>query len=661
MKDDRVLPAIPVQIAVLKNQLRQGLSAGSRAFWWPVLPSCSPTSAVVSSDPDIPGCAERLAGILKEPLLDYKAMETIYQHESPSELLESTLRNLSYVLVNTSKTSSYGLVYFSSLLRIFVHVIKRVDIVCWMANTILDEPKRFGKYDYVGNFAAINTFKEMVKSYCPKTFSILHGMGALEDKYLNLIFANFFVEILPPSVVYSIIDAFLLEGDKVLYRYALAIIAAYKKFIKAGDFTSAKDFWITVKADSTSYAMDRSEALLAKVLNVEEFLPVVDPFILHEHCLHSTLHSQVSLSSWAFDRHRSAFQRAMRPMPISRQTIQKTLETQERSAPPPPPPGSAAVGGLSRRNSLSTGSAAQQRKSVSEAVLEEQSPGKGQSLSRKSSLRASLSRPSIGGALDESTPAIIPEKLNLLDSANLPRAAVEKVLAVLPELWRGSSATAWELVFSTQRHGWDLSSLYACLDGIKKPLLLLFHPIQQEREVTVGVTFQGPLRPAAGVVQGEGRSTLLFTAISPSRSPATESAAGEVAVTAYPWIGTKEPEDIENLRRMTESGEVSGEVLAALQHFCVATKSAILFGASIEHSCAALRIDAHNTGSITLGPSDTFNNPSLCSTWREGNGAIAEDGEQEKEQEEEEEEGIASIVKEVKIDTIEVFALMSPL
>lgn len=111
------------------------------------------------------------------------------------------------------------------------------------------------------------------------------------------------------------------------------------------------------------------------------------------------------------------------------------------------------------------------------------------------------------------------------------------------------------------------------------------------------------------------------------------------------------------MRRDTESGEVPGEVLAALQHFCVATKSEIVFGASLEHSCAALRIDAHNMGSITLGPSDTFNNPSLCSTWSQSNCATAGNGEQEPE----EEETIASIVKEVKIDTIEIFALMSPL
>jgi hypothetical protein len=68
----------------------------------------------------------------------------------------------------------------------------------------------------------------MVKAYLPKTYLSLTTIGALDEKYLNLMFVDFFVEILPENLVLRIVDAYLLEGVKVLYRFGLGLIKGYK-------------------------------------------------------------------------------------------------------------------------------------------------------------------------------------------------------------------------------------------------------------------------------------------------------------------------------------------------------------------------------------------------------------------------------------------------
>jgi len=64
----------------------------------------------------------------------------------------------------------------------------------------------------------------MLRNYLPKTYLSLTTIGALDEKYLNLMFKDFFTEILPENLVLRIVDAYLLEGVKVLYRFGLGLI-----------------------------------------------------------------------------------------------------------------------------------------------------------------------------------------------------------------------------------------------------------------------------------------------------------------------------------------------------------------------------------------------------------------------------------------------------
>ena len=146
----------------------------------------------------------------------------------------------------------------------------------------------------------------MVKAYLPKTYLSLTTIGALDERYLNLMFVDFFVEILPENLVLRIVDAYLLEGVKVLYRFGLGLIkgyatspisdidsiscgvvwcggshSRYKSLIKTGKYETAKDFWVSVKADAISIALSNDETLLFKTLGLPESLPAVDPFLIY--------------------------------------------------------------------------------------------------------------------------------------------------------------------------------------------------------------------------------------------------------------------------------------------------------------------------------------------------------------------------------------------
>jgi hypothetical protein len=47
----------------------------------------------------------------------------------------------------------------------------------------------------------------------PKTHASLKTIGALEDKYLSVLFVDFFAEICPPHLLLPLLDSYLFEGE----------------------------------------------------------------------------------------------------------------------------------------------------------------------------------------------------------------------------------------------------------------------------------------------------------------------------------------------------------------------------------------------------------------------------------------------------------------
>ena len=65
---------------------------------------------------------------------------------------------------------------------------------------------RTGEY-----LSKIHVFRETLRNFMPKTFACMEALRALEPKFLNLIFMDFFKTLLPRMTVLRIVDSYLLE------------------------------------------------------------------------------------------------------------------------------------------------------------------------------------------------------------------------------------------------------------------------------------------------------------------------------------------------------------------------------------------------------------------------------------------------------------------
>lgn len=155
-------------------------------------------------------------------------MEALYGDSNASEQLELINRNLIYLLQNNSKLQPNAVHFVLVILKIITVIIHRVDISYLMASNLLSSSRTHGSFSFGGLYAYHHTFRDLLQQFMPKTYTVLHSLGALDDKYLSMCFTALFVELLPPSTVYQILDAYLLEGKKILFRYALALVASYK-------------------------------------------------------------------------------------------------------------------------------------------------------------------------------------------------------------------------------------------------------------------------------------------------------------------------------------------------------------------------------------------------------------------------------------------------
>lgn len=109
----------------------------------------------------------------------------------------------------------------------------------------------------------IFSFQDLVEVVMPATYRCLMALKALTDEHLNNIFVGLFFSLLPREQAYRILDSFLLEGGKILYRYGTALISLFKTKIKAGRYRSGEHFWSDVAATchSDSFNFDELHCL----------------------------------------------------------------------------------------------------------------------------------------------------------------------------------------------------------------------------------------------------------------------------------------------------------------------------------------------------------------------------------------------------------------
>lgn len=356
---------VPIEYAALKQTCREGLRfAETRQYWWPMLPALhkyidgatadSDLSALIVTDrPDITKVAEALSVEQAEPLLDHVSMSK-YQPTDEVELIDSVSKNLCYFLKNKKGVDT---TFLNPLIRLIVKEMRRIDLTYLIIQDILDRPTKFVEPTYEGIFIVNSTFREMLKEYMPQTAVSLSRIGALDDGYLNMMFVDLFVELLPEQQVLRIVDCYLLEGIKVLYRYGLALIKGYKDFIKGDKYETAKDFWVAIKADAIAVSSSFEIPLLFKVIGTEEYLPSVDPFLVYSSSKNKQFTQDNTVTTFAFEEDRSGLAKMARPMPIAQgriDTLRAAAKEKFVSANPPGSPLNSPTKGGGGGDNLST-------------------------------------------------------------------------------------------------------------------------------------------------------------------------------------------------------------------------------------------------------------------------------------------------------------------
>lgn len=292
------------------------------------------------------------------------------------------------------------------------------------------------------------TFQEMLRLFIPQTFASLTSIHALEVDFTRLMFEDYFVEILPPSILYLMMDAYMVEGVKILYRYAIALVCSYKGEIKANTFADGSSFWSRVKHDAVHLSSQESDqSMLVDRLGLFHRLPPTS----------SSAHTSVrmdkeKMSVIAFDSSRSIVEKTLRPMPISQNFIeqQHALHTKRFTQQPP-----------TQRTTTATSATSH----------------------KPTSSHVSIS----------------------LESDYLSEIQIQKLGQALPKPIQ--TTLHWKLAYSANRDGWDMLSIYSQTKGCY-PCIMLFY-LAGEDGVVLGAIHANELAPT-GQIKGYGRINAVF-------------------------------------------------------------------------------------------------------------------------------------------------------
>ena len=109
----------------------------------------------------------------------------------------------------------------------------------------------------------IFSFQDLVEVVMPATYCCLMEIKALTDEYLNHIFVGLFFSLLPKESAYRVLDCFLLEGGKILFRYGIALISMFKAEIKAEMFSTGEMFWshVSTYCHSDAFSFETLHAI----------------------------------------------------------------------------------------------------------------------------------------------------------------------------------------------------------------------------------------------------------------------------------------------------------------------------------------------------------------------------------------------------------------
>jgi len=237
-------------------------------------------------------------------------------------------------------------------------------------------------------------------------------------------------------------DAYLLEGYRVLMRYALALMKSYKKLIKTNAFANADEFWLTIQRNAKN---EERSLLFPSCLNnnnssCNDSNNTSSNYIALYKC------SEIHIN--AYENERSIVGKAYRPMNISNQKLTEINSRFRDNASP-----------VSLR---CFGETTNMKKDTNEEI--------------KTSLVYINNNDTMKLANNSSI---------------LSPSTADRLLRILPAT---SAIDGLALVFTSKNDGWDISYLYNKLNGVKGPFIIVLNAKTKTASI-IGVYITADISP----------------------------------------------------------------------------------------------------------------------------------------------------------------------
>jgi len=100
------------------------------------------------------------------------------------------------------------------------------ESVFWILNSLIDKYKMEGFYlpHFPGLEESFYILLALMKKHIPKVYDLFKRFNLHPSMYASQWFITIFAVNLKFDILVRIFDVFLLEGEKILYRFALAIL-----------------------------------------------------------------------------------------------------------------------------------------------------------------------------------------------------------------------------------------------------------------------------------------------------------------------------------------------------------------------------------------------------------------------------------------------------
>lgn len=236
-------PRAPITFPQMREFVRTGLNGvEARRYWWPILVKVK-YKQNVTNPPDVSASAvKRYTWAIQSLTGNDDPVDVNLEYSEDSDEVTAEVLQL--------LTRQYH-VPEPGTLEPFVHHISRVicnKAICFsLCCDFMDRPGWYISPDAMSHRLKLHTFRELIKRFMVQTYTVLDGIGALTDSFLNLILVDMMTPFLMPEQVDKIMDGYLIDGVKTLYRYGLALLKMFKKEIKSNTYRSGADFWNAMK------------------------------------------------------------------------------------------------------------------------------------------------------------------------------------------------------------------------------------------------------------------------------------------------------------------------------------------------------------------------------------------------------------------------------